>query len=138
MSDDLGEPNTRVPLVEEEIAVSKRRVDTGYVRLTTHVEKHRERIEEMLRHTDVEIDRVRVDRLVDEVPTVRMEGDTLVYPIVEEVIVKQLVLREEVRVTPRQRSEPFTQNVTLRSVRAEVERSSAPPRTATDPQTPEG
>ena len=127
-----------IPLADEKLAVSKRIVETGSVRLTTHAEEHRERIEEMLLRTDVEIDRVTIDRLVDEIPTVRMEGDTLVYPIVEEVIVKQLVLREEVRVTPRQRSEPFTQNVTLRRVRAEVERSSAPPRTATDPQTPEG
>ena len=127
-----------IPLADEKLAVSKRIVETGSVRLTTHVEEHRERIDEMLLRTDVEIDRVTIDRLVDEIPTVRMEGDTLVYPIIEEVIVKQLVLREEVRVTPRQRSEPFTQDVTLRRVRAEVERSSALPRTATNPQTPEG
>ncbi len=48
------------------------------------------------------IERVPVNRIVAESPSQRQEGDTLVLPVVEEVIVveKRLMLREEIRITP--------------------------------------
>ena len=138
MSEDQGSPDQPIALVQEDLTLAKRQIETRRVRLTTHTEEHVEHIEETLLRTEVEIDRVQIGRVVETIPSLRMEGDTLVYPIVEEILVKQLVLREEVRVTPRQRSEPFSQDVTLRRVRAEVERSSAPPRTASNPQSSEG
>ena len=57
-----------------------------------------------------------------------------VYPIVEEVVVTQLVLREELRITRRQRTEAFVQDVTLRRVRAEIERTPSPPHPEAVPQ----
>jgi hypothetical protein len=49
------------------------------------------------------IERVQVDRIVAEQPMQRQEGDTLVLPVVEEVLVveKRLMLREEIRITRR-------------------------------------
>ncbi|MCU1257248.1 MAG: hypothetical protein JWO80_133 [Bryobacterales bacterium] len=49
------------------------------------------------------IERVQVDRIVAEPPVQRQEGDTLVLPVVEEVLVveKRLMLREEIRITRR-------------------------------------
>ncbi|MDB5301088.1 MAG: hypothetical protein JWO87_2751, partial [Phycisphaerales bacterium] len=61
---------------------------------------------------------------VEVVPEVRREGDTLIVPLVEEVLVveKRLVLREEVRVTTRRSQTHQPQRVTLRSEEAEIER----------------
>ena len=128
MSDDQIAQSGPVALAHEELTVSKRTVSTGSVRLSTHVEQHLEHVRETLSRTDVEVERISIGRVVDAVPEIRSEGDTLVYPIVEEILVKQLVLREEVRITRRQRSEPFAQDVTLRRVRADVEHVPAPPR----------
>jgi hypothetical protein len=52
---------------------------------------------------EVSVERVVVDRMIDEVPQVRQEGDVLVIPVVEEVITvqKRLLLKEEVRVSRR-------------------------------------
>jgi stress response protein YsnF len=63
------------------------------------------------------------------------EGDTLVVPIVEEVavVVKRLVLREEVRLRFAPTERPFEQAVDVRRQRAAVER--VPP--GTDPPTTE-
>ena len=133
MSDDQRGPGDVVRLAEEELDVRKRTVSTGSVRLSTHVEQHLEQVRETLLRTDVIMERVAVDRVVDHVPEIRTEGDTLVYPIVEEVLIKQLVLREEVRITRRQSSAPFAEDVVLRRVRADVDhvpaslRPQAPP-----------
>lgn len=54
---------------------------------------------------DYEIERVAVGRLLDEPIAQRHEGDTLVLPVVEEVLVyeKKLYLREEIRITRRKK-----------------------------------
>ena len=109
-------------------------MSSSSVRLATRVEQHLERVRETLLRTDVLMERVAVDRVVDHVPEIRTEGDTLVYPIVEEVLVKQLVLREEVRITRRQSSTPFDQDVALRRVRADVDHVPASPRPQAPPE----
>jgi stress response protein YsnF len=76
----------------------------------------------------VDVQRVRVDRPIDHVPPVRVEGDTTIVPVVEEVLVveKRLILREEVRLTAR-RSEHHNPKVEkLRSEEVIVERVEQP------------
>lgn len=54
---------------------------------------------------DYEIERVPIDRIVDVQVESRQEGDTLILPVLEEVIVyqKKMLLKEEVRITRRRR-----------------------------------
>lgn len=56
---------------------------------------------DLFRHGYV-VQHVPADREIDEFIGPRQEGDTMVYPVIEEVLVwqKKLVLREEIRVTP--------------------------------------
>ena len=119
-----------VPLAEETIAVSKREVETGRVQvaLTTEIETVIAR--ETLRGRRVEVERVPVGRTLAEgeaAPVAHEEGDTLVIPVVEEtaVVVKRLVVREEVRLRFVPTEEPFEEAVEVRRQRATVER--APP-----------
>ena len=72
----------------------------------------------------VEVERVPVNRPVDAVQDVRVEGDVTVIPVYEEVLVlqKQLVLREEVRLTTRRDRVAGPERVTLRRQRVEIER----------------
>ena len=52
---------------------------------------------------DVKVERVTVNRMLDEPVEVRQEGDTTIIPMIEEVVIvqKRLMLREEVRITRR-------------------------------------
>ncbi len=49
------------------------------------------------------IERVAVGKIVTDTPVQRQEGDTLILPVTEEVLVteKRLLLREEIRITRR-------------------------------------
>ena len=85
--------------------VHKERVATETVRLRKRVHEDEEVLDVPVQTEAIEVERVPVGRWLDAPADVRHEGDTTVYPVVEEVLVveKRLRLVEEVRVTRRQR-----------------------------------
>ena len=127
---------TVIPLAEETVAVSRRAVETGRVRVALTTDTETVVARETLRGRRVEVERVPVGRTLAEgepTPQSREEGDTLVVPVVEEVavVVKRLVLREEVRLRFVHTETPFEEEVSLRRQRVAVDR--AVPDTDNDP-----
>lgn len=126
-SSDQGQSaQMRFPVMEEELQVDKQLVETGRgVRLHKTVSERMERIEQRLMHDELVVEHVPLGRVVSgEAPQTRYEGNTLVVPVLEEVLVvqKQLVLKEEVRITRQQRPIDASQQVSLRTEQVRVER----------------
>lgn len=113
-----------IPLAEESLVTSKRAVETGRVRVRTVIDEHQELVREALTRTEVEIERVPLDVEVSAMPSPRTEGDTLIIPVVEEVLFvrKALVVTEEIRLHRKTSTEKVEQPVTVRSQRAVIER----------------
>ena len=118
-----------VPVIEESLRVTKVVVDRGGHRITKGVETRDELVDELLRTEHVEIERRQVNTEISDgaIPQTRQEGDTLIVPVIEEVLVtiKRLVLVEEVRITRIQGIERKPQIITLRKEIIEVERLAA-------------
>ena len=78
----------------------------------------------------LEVERVAIGRWIEAPAGIRQEGDTTVYPVVEEVLVveKRLRLVEEVRVTRRWDTRQVRETVSLRREEILVERDAAPER----------
>ncbi len=112
-----------IPIVEELLTVDKRAVITGGVHLTKHVTEREEVIDEALLRESVTVERVPINKIVAEAPPSRQEGDTLIVPVLEEVLVteKRLMLKEEIRITRTQTTVHEPQTVTLRSEKAVLE-----------------
>jgi uncharacterized protein (TIGR02271 family) len=121
---DATETEKTVPLAEERLSVQKRTVETGRVRITTVVDEKQQWIRETLARDDVLIERVPIGREVETAPQIHEEADTLVIPVLEEILVvsKRLVLKEELHVRRQRRLESIEEPVTLKSMRAVVER----------------
>ena len=119
---------TIVPVVEETSVVHKKQVVTEAVRLHKRIREDEEVLDIPVQTEAIEVERVPVDRWVDAPVEVRREGDTTVYPVVEEVLVveKRLRLVEEVRVTRRQTTRRVQERVGLRREEIVVERDAAP------------
>jgi uncharacterized protein (TIGR02271 family) len=133
-ADQAGE--TVLPLLAEEVAVSKQVVETGRVQVSRVTREREQLIDELLTHETVEIDRTPIGRQVDRVPPIIDEGDTVVIPIVEEVLVveRRLFLKEEVRVRRVHSTERHQESVTLRHHEAVVTRLPVePPAAGVDP-----
>jgi len=125
-NDEPVEQTVVIPVVQETVEIDHRMVETGRgVQITKHVTEHEANIDDPLIHEDVTVERVPIDMLVSgPEPTQHYEGDTLVIPVLEEVLVleKRVRLKEEVRVTRRSRQEVATQRVKLKSEEVSVER----------------
>ena len=120
---DSPREETVIPVVAEELDVQKRAVPTGGVRVHRRVLEHEEEIDMPLLREHVQVRRVLLDRDVEGPLPIRKEGDTIVIPVVEEVIVvsRRYRLKEEVYVTKTTREERHQERVTLRRQEAEVE-----------------
>jgi stress response protein YsnF len=116
-----------IPLVEEELRLDKREVTTGKVRVRTVTDVVEEVAQASLDEETVEVTRVPIDRMVDRAPDIRTENDVMIVPIMEEVLVveKRLVLKEELHIRKRVKTEEVKVPVQRRKQRAIVERSSA-------------
>ncbi len=113
-----------VPIIEETLLIGKKTVTTGTVRLRKSVQEFEQTLDEPLAVRTFDVERVILNRPVEQAPAVRQEGDTTVYSLVEEqlVMTKQLILKEELRVTKRDTERRDTQVVTLRRDHLTVER----------------
>jgi len=121
-SAEAGE--TVIPLLAEEIAVAKQTVETGRVQVARITHEREQLIDELLSRQTAEIERVPIGQHVDTMPAVREEGDTIVIPIVEEVLVieRRLFLKEEVCVRRVSSTDRHRESMTLRHHEAIVTR----------------
>lgn len=124
MSEDPADRDFVVPIVQEQLSVDAEPVVTGGVRVTKRVETHDELIEQQLRTSHADVKRVKTNRVVDGPQPAERVGDTLIIPIVSEIIhvQKQWVVMEEIHITQREESETVRQTVPVNHEVAEVER----------------
>ena len=110
----------------EELSVDRERVETGRVRVEVWTDEHDEVIELPLTPAPehVEAEGIAIGREVESIPPTRQEGDTVIVPVVEEVVVvrRKLVLKEEVYLKLIRTTEQHRERVTLRRQLAVVER----------------
>jgi uncharacterized protein (TIGR02271 family) len=108
----------------EEASFDREEVETGRVRVRVVTREIDEAIEVPLTKETVEVERVAIGREIDAIPPSRQEGDTLIVPIVEEIVVTQrkLVLKEELRLRQVRTTEQHRETVVLRRQEAVVER----------------
>ena len=127
-----GEPIVRdssvvVPVVSEEVHADALPVETGSVRVTKRVIGEDQVLEQQLRKEHVEVKRVKVDRQVDGPQQPYRSGNTLIVPVMAEVlrVEKRWVVTEEIHITKYEDSETARQTVTVGHEEAQVERLNA-------------
>ena len=112
----------RIELAEEQVEITKREVERGRVVVRTRVETRDEIAEIALQQEDVTVDRVPRGVTVEVAPAVREEDGVLIVPVLEEqlVLTTRLILKEEIRITRRSRTEVVREPVRLRSEQADI------------------
>ncbi|MEP7290442.1 MAG: YsnF/AvaK domain-containing protein [Chloroflexota bacterium] len=112
-----------IPVVEETLNVGKQEVVRG-VRIVKTVRAEDIVVDEPLQREDIDVERVMVNRYVEDTQPVRYEGDTTIIPLIEEVLVveKRLLLREEIHIKRQKKTVNNPQVYTLRREDMQVER----------------
>jgi stress response protein YsnF len=111
-----------LPLVEEEVRVDRETVETGAVRVRLEAARRTEVIEEPVVRHGFRVDRVQRHVVVQSRREPWHEDNVLVVPVYEEVLVRQLLLKEEIRLTPATEVHSEAQSVELLSQTPVIER----------------
>ncbi len=124
---DEREEDIVVPVFAEELHADAIPVETGGVRVTKRVETHEEVLAQELRKTHVDVKRIKTDRVVDGPQAVRRAGNTLIIPVVSEVlrVQKQWVLTEEIHITQIEERDMVEQRVQVNREVPQIERLDA-------------
>jgi uncharacterized protein (TIGR02271 family) len=112
-----------LPVIQEQLDVQTHQVETGRVRVHKIVQEREETVDPALLRDEVVVERVPINRIVEGPVTPRTEGDTMIIPLLEEVLVveKRLLLREELHLTKRRVEVHHPQKVKLRRAEAVIE-----------------
>lgn len=115
-----------IPVLEETLRVDKTVSETNRLFIRTSVLERTEYADLELYSGEAIIERVSVDRVIDAPPAIRQEGDTIIVPVVEEIMVveKRLLLKEEIHIRRQQVVQHIRQPVRLRSEEVSLERQS--------------
>lgn len=118
-----------IPLVEERARILTREVAKGRIQVHLATEEVEELVRATLAGRHATIERIPMDIELTEPPAVRQEGDVIVVPVVEEVLVveRRLRLREEIRLHLVPTQEEVALPVRRRVQRAEIRRLPAGP-----------
>ena len=117
--------NVQMMRLHEEQVVLSKRVRKTRVSVTRTTSSRNEAAETDLNHAHVVIERVAIGRLVDAIPEIREEGDLIILPVVEEelVVIRRLVLKEEVHIRRVRTTQRHTETVALRQQSVTVTRT---------------
>jgi uncharacterized protein (TIGR02271 family) len=113
----------RLPILAERLSAEVRPIDLGELRVHKRVDASEEAVRRDVERDEVDVERVPVNRPLEAPAVQRTEGEWLVIPVMEEVLVvrKQLMLKEEVRIRTRRVTEEQTVVETVRHERVELE-----------------
>jgi uncharacterized protein (TIGR02271 family) len=114
--------NITIPVIEEFIQVEKRKITTGKLRIQKKIMVEEVDFEIPVRYEEFEVERVAVNKYVEDViPATRQEGETIIIPVLGEVVEKRVVLVEEIRLTKKEVLEKETHKRKLRKEKVTVE-----------------
>jgi stress response protein YsnF len=112
---DLKNQTDRIiPVVEEEVVTGKKIVKKGTVTIEKKINEEDSQVEMPVTSEVVNIEHIPQNQIIDTWPNIRHEGETIIIPVVKEVIVKKLMLVEEIRITKEIRTDMVRNNVILK------------------------
>ena len=111
-------------VMEEQAHINKEVVENAKVRIVKKVHEEEATVDVSARNEAVKVERFPMDKYVDAAPVIRYEGNTMIVPVVQEVVVvqKRLLLVEEVHITKGVAIEKEEKTMPLRREEIIVER----------------
>jgi uncharacterized protein (TIGR02271 family) len=116
-----------VPVIEEQVVISKEIVETGKVLIKKRVKEEEAFINIPLIQEGYQVEcRPGKKELLTHHPSIRHEGDKMIIPVVREVLVveKRYEVTEEVHVIKTKTEVPNMQQITLLKEEVQIERKS--------------
>lgn len=117
-----------VPVIKEQLVISKEQIETGKVRIQKRVTEEHVSVNIPVVQEGYHIERRPGNKeLLTEPPPVRYEGENIIIPVIREVLVvqKHYEVIEEVHVIKTKAETPHQEEVILRKETVEVQRTNS-------------
>ncbi|RYY61276.1 MAG: DUF2382 domain-containing protein [Chitinophagaceae bacterium] len=116
-----------IPVIQEFMTVEKEVVETGRVTVRKTVREEEAALNIPLVSEQYDVKRVPKSDVYLKPPVPRQEGDTIIVPVVKEILVieKRYEVTEEVHLTKRVSTTPHVQQITLLKEQVDVTRTDA-------------
>ncbi|MBA3647660.1 MAG: DUF2382 domain-containing protein [Chitinophagales bacterium] len=113
-----------IPVIEEQLNVRKEIIETGKIHVSKTISKETEIVTVPFIKEEVKVERIEINQIVSEQPSVRYEDNVMIIPVVKEVVIveKRLLLVEELRVTKNTVQDEFKQEIILSKENINIER----------------
>lgn len=124
------DPNIIIPVIEEQLHISTVWQETGRVQVSKTVTEEAVDFNLPVTQEEVIMERKPINQYVDTAPPAsRYEGDTLIIPVIKEVLVveKKLMLVEELHISKRKSEQMVSGTEILRKESVEITRTSSGP-----------
>lgn len=114
-----------IPVVQEHLTVSKELVDTAKVTVHKKVTEETASLNIPLVQEGYRVERVPLNKVVDAPPQIRHEGDSMIIPVLREVLVvqKRYEIVEEVHLIKEKNVQQHQQDIVLRKEEVTVQRT---------------
>ncbi|MGI4750336.1 MAG: YsnF/AvaK domain-containing protein [Janthinobacterium lividum] len=115
----------KIALIEERLQIDVRQVETGTVQIHKKVISEEVTQQVPVVSEEIIIEHKPINQYIENLPTVRVEGDTTIISVVKEVLVveKRLLLVEEIHLTKTKIETTATITETLRKDVVEINRT---------------
>ena len=112
-----------IPIIEEEVIIDKKLVKTGRIILKRTVSTEDVAVEVPVSTEHFDIERIAINQYLDNPPPpIRYEGDTIIIPVLKEVVVKRILLVEEIHLIKQVETSNKTENIVVRKEEVTIER----------------
>jgi uncharacterized protein (TIGR02271 family) len=109
------EENMVIPVIEEEVIIDKKVVKKASIYIHKKVNTEDVLVEVPVTSDKFTIERIAVNKYLDTPPPeIRHEGDTIIIPVIKEVIVKRILLVEEIHMTKHVQKDIHKKKLTLK------------------------
>jgi uncharacterized protein (TIGR02271 family) len=114
-----------IPVIQEFLTVEKEVVETGRVNIRKTVSEEEASVNIPLLSEHYDVQRIPKKEIFAKAPVPRQEGDTIIVPVVKEILVieKRYEVTEEVHLIRRTTSTPHVQQITLLKENVDVIRT---------------
>ena len=111
-----------IPVLEEYVKVGTHRIEKESIIVDKKVIQEEKQFEIPLKTEQYSIERVPQNQYLDSMPETREEGDTIIIPVIREVLVKRILLVEEIRLTKKVEEKQHLENIALKKEEVTIER----------------
>lgn len=113
-----------IPVIEEQLHLHTKIVETGKVNISKRVRIENYLADLPLLKEEVIVEKKPINEYIEgEAPGMRLDGDITIIPVIREVIVKRLLLVEEIHITKRRTEQIVPVNEVLRKEEVTVRRT---------------